>query len=620
MAKGEMGKYLQTSFHLGEVGDRLNGSTSELYERAVKKCNNMLVSKIGSLRFFNKLDQVTLTGLNDLLFINDTKESYAFLTSTSKLGYLEKATKVVRSINTDVTGANRSNTFFDGTTQNLIVSNGTISKVKKVDTVNNTLIASTFLSDIKPPVQERTPLKVAFYRWGIVKEYNAVSNTYVDKKKLFKIGAFEDLQKAGTDATGKLIITGITIKRCYFLASTVLDETAFTDTEFNNNDCIVNFEQGEPTDLYLNGYNASFISIATDGSGNRYSTTLNRNSIPLGVATKGIVISLNENNVRDIVEYQNRIAILTDEYIFFSEKLNYKNFLNGVKETDAFYLRPTPIRNQQPKMRRLIAGKGLYINTDVGYLLLGFINALSSVDNQIDVVSDTRPTLEGLISDDILYFTDAKGVLYASYNVGDTVARFKTLEVDKFDIDRKIKSIDSINIDGIRYLVAKDINKNDVIYLYTIVGEDKFSRVSLTIPTTTQKVLCYEWQDDKGFFITGADTKTHFYDISDTYYGTATLTVLPPRINDKETGLYLNNSKYSVKRVVLKMLNQKDSTRKALKSVKINGTILDNITEDIYDTYILNSSFQFLNGFDIQFEHTGNELKLELLGMEIFFD
>ena len=624
-----MKSVLQTNFINGEVGDRLNGSLTEIYSRAVKECENFILSDIGSLRVLNRLDKTTITNLTDLNFFSDTRDTFCYLvTSNNKIGFMNKADKSIYLETAPISNINRVNTFYFNGKQNFIVSNGTTCKIKEVDKVNNNLKDSDFLSQIKYPVQIRTPLKVSFYRWGLVSEYNYVTNAYEDKKQLFKIAEFTDLNNVGTKSNYTIDIKGIIVKRCYFLSSANLSREVFTLSEFSNNDCIVNFEQGLPTDLYINGQNVTFTNVQTDGSGNQWATTLSIANITYGQATLGTRVLLNETNVRDIVEYQNRLVILTDDYIYFSEKLNYTNFLNGVNETDAFWIRPTPIKNTQPLLKRMVASKGLFINSDMGIIVLGFNSNLSVIDNYIDIVSDIKPMLDMTISNDIVYFTDKKGVLYASWNTGSDIVNFVTTSVDKYDIDRKIYSLDTIVIEGIEYIMCRDANINDKIYLYRLIGEGMYSRVSIKTADMkyTSKVFKHDEGLENGFLITDNTGKTDFYNLGDNFTQTSTVKILPPLFQTKDFGLYKINRVFSVKEVVVKVLNQKNYdidgkiSTQGIKSMTINGEKLDRITDDEYDVFMYRSSFNFGKGFEIEIEHYQNTKKVEILGIEVFYD
>lgn len=624
-----MKSVLQTNFINGEVGDRLNGSLTEIYQKAVKECENLILSDIGSLRVLNRLDKTTITNLNNLSFFLDTRDTFCYLvTADNKIGYMNKSDKSIYLETAPFNNISIANTFYYNGKQNLVINNGTTCRVKEVDKVNNNLKDSDFLSQVKYPVSIRTPMKISFYRWGIVSEYNYVTNLYEDKKQLFKIAEFTDLNNVGTKSNYTIDIKGIIVKRCYFLSSANLSREVFTLSEFSNNDCIVNFEQGLPTDLYINGQNVTFTNVQTDGSGNQWATTLSIANITYGQATLGTRVLLNETNVRDIVEYQNRLVILTDDYIFFSEKLNYTNFLNGAEESNPFWIRPTPISNTQPLMRRLVASKGLFINTDMGILVLGFSSNLSVIDNYIDIVSNIKPMLEMTISNDIVYFTDKYGVLYASWNTGTEIVNFVTSSVDKYDVDRKIYSLDTIVIEGIEYIMCRDANVDDKIYLYRLIGEGLYSRISIkTIDMKyTSKIFKHDEGLENGFLITDTAGKTDFYNLGENFTQTSKVKILPPLFQTAEHGLYKINRVFSVKEVVVKVLNQKtydvegNIETQGIKSMTINGAKLDRITDDEYDVYIYRSSFNFAKGFEIEIEHYQNTKKVEILGIEVFYD
>ncbi|MGL4252656.1 MAG: hypothetical protein ACRCR2_01170 [Fusobacteriaceae bacterium] len=570
---------------------------------AVRTSRNFHITPIGSLRMCNKYIAQNLTVDENILFIKDTKTNYFFAVSTNKIFVLRKSDNIVISQAAHgVTGIQTVNTF-----ENFItISNLNTIKFFVMNESTGALGITDYLSQITKPVRWRKPLKIAFYRFYIAKEYDSVEQVYKDKKKLLKIAALEDLESCGTTVAGALSISGVkNLKRLYFIASSSLTESVFNDADFADADVIMNFEQGKIDDFYINGHNVTFTGSAVDAKGNDYATGVSGLSIPHGKATRGESITLSSSNVRDACVFQNRLALITSTEIFFSEKFDYLNFLNGIEESGAFYLKPSPINGTQPNLRAMIAGKGLWINSDKGYYALAYDTSFSSIDNYINTVSDRKPSMIYHMIDDTLYYTDIEGVLFAVKNIGDQTLKFQSIEVDKFDISRNISNVTSFILDGVDYILAQNVGRDRIAYLYRRTQEGLYSRISMDIDAIGKII---GWESD--------------YIINKTFYRKSNnhmngyIEVLPPGVVTQEKGLYLNHNTKYIKQVTVKILNENDS---AIKSIVINGTKLDRVSLDSYSVYTMITSFRIEKGFKIEVEHTGTTDILEILGIEIHY-
>lgn len=602
-----MKSFLQQRFVSGEVGERLNGLVnSQAYAEAVRVAENVIITPIGSLRAIPKYSQKVFSEITEpIITTRRLQFGMSALISATKLYIYHHATNSIKSSATHGIGNPTVYNIFENY---VVIGNLSSLKIFAVDRNSGALGNVDFFSQIKKPVRTRLDLKVGIYRWITIKEFNYITNQYENKKQIIKIGNYDDLESVGTNGSGNLIVTGISsVKRMYFIASSTLTREVFNDADFNDGDTILNFEQGQITDFYINSRNVVFTGVANDGKSNPFATTVSVGNIPLGKATRGTVVDLSTSSVRDMIVYQNRLCCITDSEIFFSERFDYTNFLNGIEISDAFYLKPSPIRSSQPNLRKLIANRGLWINTDRGYYALGFNSDFSSVDSFVEIVNDRTPSLNHILLDETLFFIDTMGNLYSVFNIGENVTKFQSLEVDKFDINRNFYHLSTMIIDGVEHIVVQDINKVNKLYLYRRTADTFFSRTTLNL-TDNARVL----GDSYNYFQNNA-----YYTLTLNFVDKIKISVLPPNIYTKERGLYLNNTYVNIKQVVLKLLNEDN---KAVKAVKINGIALDLIERDDYSLYIVNTSFRVSKGFDIEIETNGNDSILEVLALEIFFE
>lgn len=147
-----------------------------------------------------------------------------------------------------------------------------------------------------------------------------------------------------------------------------------------------------------------------------------------------------------------------------------------------------------------------------------------------------------------MYFIDIKGVAYNVKNTGEQILTFSVLELDKFDVKRNAKHISSITIDGTEYAAVIDKSKTDRVYLYRAVTDKIFSRVSLLLDNKDNSKLV-GWYDN--YFL-----GNKFFIQTDKYVGNVKIGVLPPYLNTRENGLYMNNDAVNIKRIVVKVLNE----------------------------------------------------------------
>ena len=601
-----MTNVLQQKFIYGEVGSRLLGlMNTEGYSLAVKKAENVIITPIGSLRAVPKFSTNSYDILTEnVIEVQDTKFKYSFIITENKLYSIEKETfKLKASIEHGVKNPVIFNTF-----ENFcVIGNLSTTEIFEVNKDTGALGISKFYESIKKPLRNKKLFQGELYKWITVQEYDLETSKNKSVKKLIKLQTYKDPIGFGTDESGKLKINGANkvINRIYCIASTDLSEKNFDVSEFNEGDYIFNFYGGKPENIVINNTAVNLSSEATDKKTQQYYNGFSVNSIPFGNACIGEIIKIDKTEVKDICVFQNRLCMATDTELFFSELFNYTNFLGNEKNSGAFYLKPSPIKSVQPNIRKLSGSRGLWINTDRGYYILGFNNTLSESDSFMYTATDKIPTLEQVVIGEVMFFIDIKGVAYNIKNTGEQILNFSVLELDKFDVKRNAKYISSITIDGTEYVAIIDKSKTDRVYLYRAATDKIFSRISLLLDNTANNKLV-GWYDN--YFL---GNKFHIQ--TDEYVSNVTIGVLPPYLNTKENGLYMNNDAVNIKRVVVKVLNEDNE---AIKKIVIDGIELSNINNDIYNTYVCNTSFQLGNGFDIEVELTGKDKVFEVLGIE----
>ena len=70
-----------------------------------------------------------------------------------------------------------------------------------------------------------------------------------------------------------------------------------------------------------------------------------------GELNYGTIIDI--NNIVDVSLIQNRLALATGDAVYFSKQFDYNNFRNSTGDTDAFYIVPSPINNNQANIKKM---------------------------------------------------------------------------------------------------------------------------------------------------------------------------------------------------------------------------------------------------------------------------
>ena len=274
-----MKSFLQQRFVSGEVGERLNGLVNtQAYAEAVRMAENVTITPIGSMRAIPKYAQKVFTEITEpLIATRRLQFGVSALISDTKIYIYHHATNTIKS---SAVHEVANPTIYNIFENYVVIGNLSTLKIMAVNRETGTLGNVDFFSQIKKPVRSRLDLKVGIYRWIIIKEFNYLTNQYEDKKQLIKIGNYDDLESVGTDGSGNLIVTGIkAVKRMYFIASSTLTREVFNDADFSDGDTILNFEQGQITDFYINSKNVTFSGVTTDGKGNYWTSRVSVNKI-----------------------------------------------------------------------------------------------------------------------------------------------------------------------------------------------------------------------------------------------------------------------------------------------------------------------------------------------------
>lgn len=320
---------------------------------------------------------------------------------------------------------------------------------------------------------------------------------------------------------------------------------------------------------------------------------------------------LDIHNIVDVSLIQNRLAVATRDTIYFSKQFDYNNFRNSTGDTDAFYIVPSPINNNQSNMKKLNSNNGLFAFTDKGIYGIGLQVSLTPLNSTsiVKIVSDVPCGYETQIINNNIYYISLEGELYCvqvEYSAGQPI--FKNSLVEKFDIEKRTKYISFTNIDGrISLLATTDENK---VFVYDALELGVFRRISLEFTGNFKKF-------GLGVDIVGGQT---YYIKTFQNYKTAKLKLNIPYLKTDKGGSYLNDEKSLVKPIVINTLNE---DREAIDYIKINDHQMNNIykeSDDKYGLYRSTREHKISDGIDIEIGTKENNRVLELRGIDIFIN
>lgn len=608
----------RTNFFMnGEVGNRLNGiRESEIYKYSANKLTNWYITEAGNLKAAKKYSGINLVN-DEILEVIDTRYNFFVVVTLKEVVSFNKTTKlpisrIVHGLGLD----NQSNiSVFENqiffSVENPTTGgywNGTFSFDK-----TGVLAVSNYLSTILTPVKDREKTAVDIYRI-----YQKPDSTLV----LEKLSTKDDfLIQTDTDGNIFLKDTGVKIERLYaqYKANVVYSDLSISLTGSNltvGSTIAVahNYHDDifapDPVKRYMVGnQNVSLNGTYDPLYGSYFKTTavVVGSGVPVsGSLEYGEQVQLN-TDVVDVAVIQNRLAMIKNDIIYFSKTFDYNNFRNGTKDDDGFYIKPSPIRNQQTKLLKMTAGNILFVSSNKGIYAIGADTSLTP-SNSVGItriVSDTPASKKSEVLENDFYYLSEDNFLYCVqlfYEKGQP--QFINAVVEKYDITKRVKDISAGLIDNRTVLIAT--TDENVILIYQSLDVNIFRKFSLVFDGT-KKVFGF----NKDLV-----SNTNYYEITENNYKLTEIILNPPDMSTQKSGSYLNDYQSRIQRVVLNVLNQ---DREAIKQVKIGNYPLNNLgssTEDYFSLYKYEGSLKLMEGFSIKIETAENNKILEIRGID----
>ena len=598
----------QSIFAYGEVGDSLGGfRNSEIASQSAKKITNFYITEMGTLKIAKSYDQKTIT--NDLIIaVRDTKYDFFIVFERYKMYTINKTSLEIiytlgfatNKILNEYSNINIFNDFISMQFTNGVVDVFAFNSSGNIGTTN-------FFDTIKLPFQQKQDVGIDVYKCfkgtdGKIKP--ELMATFNEKPEL-----------TITNKAVYLKNSGIKIDRLYeqYKSLITVDQIAgategMTFAVFKSYK-ISNGSLG----YYLDNYQLTWLGRTADNTyGGFYYTGAQFNYNPAANGSGTLIYGVLENfisvgNIVDIVEFQSRLIIASKDKLYFSEILNYNNFVPDMTESAAFFIKPATIDGNQPKINKLLAGNGLNVICSDGIIVIGYGSTINGINmGNVKIAGNIQTTNMCTLIENILYYVDINGLLRAIVpDISSGLIAFNNLIVEKYDTrtnNIKYLSKGIINEDGVLIVTP---NSGDEFYVYTTLGEGLFRRYSLKMTTT------YPIIGRNSDLITG----NKYLKLSKNNMTDASVILNIPFIQTKDKGIYLNDFEQMYNRIVINTLANKGD----IKTIDINSYLIQNLSTTVgnYNIYSFTGALPIID-LTINLKTSGNTNHVEIRGINTF--
>ena len=601
-------------FVYGEIGNRLNGiRESPVYQQSANSILNWYITESGNLKVAKQYRGIGLVN-DEILEVIDTRYHFFVVVTTRELVSFDKINKtpISRLVHGIALNKDSNISVFENQIFTSIENSDTYSNKVFAFNQSGTLGISNYLDTILTPIKDLKKTTVDIYR---IYEKEGT-------KVLEKLAVKEDFE-IQTNAGREIFLkdTGVRIQRLYCQYKTVVSYSDLDPAGPGNNLVVGstiavmhNYRGSEITKSYIVGNKKVNLNPAAyDGKyGSYYIESIVPPNTPYGTIVSGSlehgeVIDLN-GDIVDVSVIQNRLALIKNDVIYFSKTFDYNNFRNGTKDDDGFYIKPSPIRNQQTKLLKMSAGNILYIASIKGVYAIGLDTTLTPANSVgiTRIVSDTPASREAEILGNDLYYLSEDDFLYCIqlyYDGGQT--QTKNSIVEKYDITKRIKNISVGQIENKNVIIAT--TDENLILVYSSIDLNVFRKFSLEFEGNTKvfghnkDLICFK----------------SYFEITDNNYKKAKIILNPPAMDNKKGGSYLNDYESKVERTVVSVLNQ---DRLAIKTFLIEGVKLNNLgktQKDYFSVYRHDGKLGLVDGFEIEIITNENNKILEIRGIDM---
>ena len=591
-------------FNYGETGERLGGiRDTEIYQQSAQKIENFVINEMGNLKIAKKLKGYTLDTLPiNIEKIFDTKYNF----------YIAIGNETVVTIKKDFEN-NNSPLLYQHNIGNFSNISYADEKLFIIDDIGNVKVlefnqdgnigASNFMNLLKFPVQEKQELTIDLY-------------------KIYQIGNDLRVTLIGTYNSPSLSVRSggiflssstLQIERLYLQYRTFSNVNDIAGAHVNMVIGVLHRYFPETNGNYIIGNTP--VKLGNSDSITSIQSLSGSGDVQGGEFSYGKIINFNSGIV-DVGIYRDRLYFIKENTFYFSEISNYFNFRNGIRQSDPFFFKPTPINNVFPKIIKAETGNKIYVATNKGVYVISAYQTFSSTSYSVFVASEIPCKEAGVLIRDDFYYISTENSLKCVQMIPNAQGyeSYSVVDVEKYDIYTECEKIEKLKYDDRLMLVAtkKKKGSNNIIInklcLYQALEFNLFRRFTINTGFSLEKNKLLSL----GKYIIRDKT---FFRESNNNVAKALLRMNTPAVTTKLGGRYGNDYSSQVERVFVKVLNQ---DQEAIKSVIISGTSIEKFPgeDDLFSVFRLDKSFPILNGYDIEVITKENDKIFEILGID----
>lgn len=603
-----MFKTYQSMFNYGETGDSLNGfRDSEISTQSAKSILNFYISEMGTLRLakqYEKHDIIpSLRSGEYIIYKLNTKYDFFIIFTQSRIITVNKKTlSKISEIN-----VNGTNNVLDESSNINIFNERIFIKDKNkncyVFAFNNegSLNTSDFFNTIKLPFQQKQDVSIDVYQCFTIE----------NKIRPELMTSYAKDTEIRIDSNGDIFLknSGLKIDRIYEQYKSLISVDQIAGATNGMVFAVFkNFQETKSTlGYYLNNTQIQFEGRTKDDKyGSYYYTKASPKSVD-GKLIYGILENFiaDKKQVMDIVEFQSRLVIATTEKMYFSKILDYDNFVPSLDSESGFYIKPSIIDGNQPNIKKLIPGNGLYVVCSEGVIVAGYGSSLNGVNMaNVKIAGNSQPSNLVSLIEDIFYYVDSNGLLRAivpDFNSG--IIKFANVIVEKYDYsknDIKFISKGIVNEDNSLIVTPKSSN---TMRIYNTIPDGLFRRFSINFNNT------YPIFGHNNDIISGVS----YYKLTDKNMTNANFVLNVPYI-DNSKGIYLNDFISTYRRLVLNIYSQEKSS---IKGIKINDEPMQKLGDESKGDYSIYDNLRTMSIIDVKIDitTTGDENTIEVRGI-----
>lgn len=592
-------------FNYGEVGERLSGiRESEIYQQSAQKIENFVINEMGNLKIAKKLKEFPVVNLPvNIEYIFDTKHSFYIVVGENKIVTIRKDFENNQNpvLYQHSVGDIKIVQYAD---EKLFIINnsGNVNVFEFQETGN--IGVSNFMSLLQFPIREKQEMSIDLY-------------------KVYQVGSEMRITLIGTYSNPYLSVRG---GKIYLSSSNMQIELLYLQYRtFSNANEIPGVHANMVIGVlhkYMAETNGSYIignvevKLGSADNITSIKTSTGSGEVSDGEFSFGKIVDLNDGIV-DSGIYRDRLFLVKENTFFFSEVSNYFNFRNGIKQSDPFFFKPTPINNVFPNIIKSEVGNKIYVATDKGVYVISAYQSFTSTSYSVFVASEIPCREKGVLIKDDFFYISTGNILKCVQMIPNAQGyeSYAVVDVEKYDIYTECEKIDKWKYDDRLMLVATKKNKNSnetefrKLCLYQSLDFNIFRRFTIDtqFPILKGKLLSLDKYliKEKTLYREGPLNAAK---------GIIRMNV--PALKTENGGRYGNDYSSTVERVFVKVLNQNQA---AIKGIKIKETNIKKFPgeDDLFPVFRMDKHFPILNGFDIEVTTNENDKIFEILGIDI---